>query len=591
MTSLPNEIWLIVLQYLREYDYDIDNQLWRVRLVCRTLSTLADSLIWRKVSLVCDAKYKAGAYMSYDFEFKSLLDVVKRADRSDEASNCHRYGSFGPFLDTIKGCAYKAQLEDRYSVIRHIEAAKKISWNRANNKIPGSKLLQALLVWRNDRTAGVKAITEALTSPFRGHAKPKYYSTEIHRYNIDGMLDMVTRCCPYIKHVNFIVGETTGCDKAIRHIAKIFKDTKLETVNATLKKTNSAERLETRKQQMRILLTIVRNSPQRLILNVEYGLTYDIVRLVLNELPSDRGGTQLIIQSRVACGPVEKLRANIVSVKVRGMVDITRMQQSLSLHKLLTHLDFDQSYIRRALVLPDSVIDCTIRGTVFRREVTISSSYVKSLRLCSMGFKPEVHLFPELEYLRLWEGGIKKDTNGQRPFPRLKRLECDILRPGNNLTALLEALRPSCSVTLPYDVPPLKRLPSSKRSIPMWSLLLSMYLPPVVALRLASTKLNPDDLYFLQRLVAQQPVSQVHTICRYSRYPVEPKVIPAKYRTLVSSTSSQDNGIHISDTYALSLDFAKARLKNVFPEKLERFLAGTSPEDQTDTFQPWPIAP
>ncbi|CAN6674456.1 hypothetical protein TRVA0_054S00188 [Trichomonascus vanleenenianus] len=580
MVSLPSAIWLIVLQYLREYDYDIDCQLWRVRLVSRTLSALADSLIWRKVTLVYDPEYKGSSCTLCDLEcpFKSLLDVVKWADWSERALKRHELCSIVTFLDTIKCYAGTILLEDRYSVIQHIEAAIEVM-NGAEDMKRGNKLLRALLVWRNDRsrdkTTGIKAVTEALTVPFRGYAKPKYY-TEIHLYNIDGIRDIVARYYPYIKHVRLIVAQDIGSGKAIPHFAKIFEHSRLETVDATLKSSYDTNILE-RKKQIKILQEIVKHPPQRLLIDVKYRLTHDIVK-ALNKLSSDGSGTQLIIKSEVHCdSPVDKLTANIVSMKVRGMVDIARLQQSLSLHKSLAHLDISNFYGEGNLQLPDSVIDFTVSGPgpYSVKKATISGRYVKSLRIGDSTLVSDAFVFPELEYLHVLNGGVCPATSGkggQRPFPKLKRLECDNTQPGSDCIAFLEAIRPSHSVILQYNAPPVDW--QSRNDTPrFWSLLFSRHLPPSVTfIRRAPTKLLPDDLYFFQRLLARQSISQVHIISHYSWHPFDLEEIPAKYRTLVSSTSSLDNGIHICDTYAINPDFVKARLKN-FTKRLRHLLA------------------
>ncbi|CAN6674990.1 hypothetical protein TRVA0_076S00430 [Trichomonascus vanleenenianus] len=636
MLKLPREIWLIVLQYLREHDYDIDGHLWRVRLVCRALSTLADSLIWRKVSLVYDKKYKTGTCMSYDsefesfldavtqtdtyqtgtcisydiefeslldavtqtdtyqtgtcisydIEFESLLDAVTQADRTEKVSLYHSPCTLVFFLELIKSNAYKTQLEDRYSVIQHIEAAKEIAhWGRADVAYvtPCNDLMQALLVWQEKRTAGIKAITEALSAPYCGYTKPKYYSTEIHLYNIDRMLDVFRKYYPYIKHIKLVVGDATGCDSAIRHFAKLFdellQDSRLETVDVTLKAVDFNNERKTMERQMAILRKVAENPPQRLLINVENEFTVGIVK-ILNTLPSD--GTQLIIGSGIACeGPAAKLKANVISMKIRDSFDMARMQQFLSIYKSLTYLEIDLDLETGYLRLPDSVTHLT--AAVYHRheevaKVRVSSSYLKSLTVYCTKFVPDAFVFPELEYLCVWDARICHTFgHGQRHFSKLKRLECADLKVGNDLTALLETVHPSESIVL--DV--MRKYDVDRQTKYAWfrHLLLSVNLPPLVEIRVARMELLPDDLYFFQRLLARQS-SQVHIISSSLGYPRELKEIPAKYRTLLFSNVTYCNicdniEARISNTYALTPDFVNAPLDNV-DEKL-RILLTTPP--------------
>ncbi|CAN6675015.1 hypothetical protein TRVA0_079S00100 [Trichomonascus vanleenenianus] len=584
MLKLPGEIWLIVLQYLREHDYDIDGHLWRVRLVCRTLSDLADSLIWRKVSLlVYDMRYKSGTRMSYEFE--SLLDVVIQVDSFNEAWISCTLDSLFHFLEIIRSYAYYTQLEDRHSVIQHIDAAEEIiNWGITDGT-PCNTLVQALLAYKQDRAAGIKAITEALSAPYCGYTTPKYYSTQIDLYNIDRMFDIVRRYYPYIKHVKLVVGEVTGCDSAIRHFAKLFEgllqNSRLETVNVTLKDGDITNERKIKEQQMVFLQKVAENPPQRVLIDVEYRFTPDIVK-ILNTLPND--GTQLIIRSEVIfTGPVSKLKANVISMKIGDSFDVAPLQQFLSVYKSLTYLDMYLGTSMGHLRLPDpvthltAVADHCLGHDTGVRKIKVSSSYLKSLTVRYGGFHPDAFVFPKLEHLRVLDGGRICNTfgHGQRHFPKLKRLECKDINVGDDLTALLEIGHTFESVVLGVG----RGFNEDMQARYAWfrHLVLFVNLPPVVAFRVDLIDMLPDDVYFFQRLLARQSNSQVHILTWSLRFHApELKEILAKYRTLPSTKSyylyQDDYGDPITDTYVLTPDFVNAPLDNV-DEKLKLLLA------------------
>ncbi|CAN6634596.1 hypothetical protein TRVA0_014S02586 [Trichomonascus vanleenenianus] len=559
MASLPSEVWFIVLEYLREYDYNIDSQLWRVRPVSKTLAALADNLIWTNVSLACHTSYpsRARKRTAGDSKF-SLLDVVKMAYSSLKLAGCDKYSALELFLEKIETQAYKANFLDRYNMIHHIRCANRLieahggygffsTDHRYSNEV-----IRALSIWWENRDVGVNAIAEALAAPYHGYARPRHCSNEIRLRNVHEGFDIIRRNYNCIKHVKLDIGRVSSIGKKQRFkkiISEIAENSKLLSVEITILLTYKLAYRANIRELTKILSKFLENPPRELIIDVQGTLSLEVAQ-VLNKFPHNV--TQLTIKSNAErMGPVSNLTANLVSLSIRSCSDIAQIQKLVIPHKSLCRLFLEASgnyqYVAGKLNLPDTITHLTI---VKSFGLAISGNHLKSLVVRQMVFSPGTFLFPELEYLSICEGRIH-GINGhhQAPYPKLKALECDNLR---DVIQLLE-LKPSHSVASQHHTANLRDTRD---------LLFSKYLPPVVTLRFAANKrLLHEDLYFFQLLLEQPSTSKICVTFRYLDINNPPNLtgIAPKYRTLVASSLKQDED-YFQDTYEICSDFVDAHL-------------------------------
>ncbi|CAN6659787.1 hypothetical protein TRVA0_031S01816 [Trichomonascus vanleenenianus] len=438
MASLPSEVWLIVLEYLREYDYNIDSHIWRVRPVCKTLAVLADSLTWTKVSLTCHTSYPCRARKrtagNTGSKF-SLLDAVKRADSSVRLVGCDKCPTVQLFLEKIETQA-KAKIVDQYSVIHHIRCANRLIKAHGGTVFTKSSngIIRALSTWWENRDVGVNAIAEALAAPYHGYARPCHYSNEIRLRNVHEGFDIIRRYYYCINHVKFNIGQVSSIGKKKcfnKIISEIAKNSRLQRVEITSLLT--CLNRENIRELIRVLNMFLEKPPRQLIIDVQGTFTLEVVQ-VLNKFPRDV--TQLSIMSNAdRMGPVSNLTANLVSLRIREGHNIVQIQQLVTFHKSLCRVFLEVFFMVGRLKLPDSVNHLTIVALLYHMGLTISGNHLKSLFVRQMVFSPDTFLFPELELLSVCNGRVR-DINGHRqsPYPKLKALEFGNLRVGRSLS-------------------------------------------------------------------------------------------------------------------------------------------------------------
>ncbi|CAN6631204.1 hypothetical protein TRVA0_013S00562 [Trichomonascus vanleenenianus] len=555
--QLPPEIWLIVLQYLREYEYNLDSQLWRVRSVCKMLARLADSLIWSQVTVqlnrnICEPVLK----------FATLFDAVQCAlDQHSSALSFVR-----STLNQIKINVGKAELEKRYEVYHNIYSALRLAPSSTSDSALNNRLLQALLSWKDNNNTNIDDIITALIAPYDGYAIPNHYSNEIDSSNIRQGIQIIRRKFCYIKHVQLSIyrGITDNPDTLalfVEILNGIAENSRLQSLDVIGNFSN-------RFPVIRALQSFSKNPLQRLIINEDNVLVpgSDIAQ-ALNELPSC---TELTVKTTVKSeGPVANLTANLAELVIKYGLSIARLKEVISPYESLARLVFVMRNMSGKIQLPDSVTHLeAIGGYGFTvdRDFAMSSNFLKSLTLTAAIFLPNAYLFPSLEHLAISGGKVQViEWHPAAPYPMLQTLECGELPDGNDeVLQLLELARPLQKFTLTL-------IGFSKHDKLYARLLFSKCLPPIVAVEL-DPKSILSQLYFVQRLLARPSVSDVHIIRRHTFMNIPPVLdyIPLNCRRLVACT--HQGRFDFSDTHALHIDFIDVPLGPI-DDELKRLLA------------------
>ncbi|CAN6600439.1 hypothetical protein TRVA0_001S08856 [Trichomonascus vanleenenianus] len=558
MSSLPGEIWLIILEYLAEYEHSVDSQLWRIRPVCKALACLADSLIWSKVTLNYNRGRSDGE--KEPNKFVTLLDAVRKA--SDAASRNHfdtECDTHSYMLQQIKHNVAATQVKNLHDVIHNIEQALIAIEN--NNPC---ELRPALSFWLENRAAGVHEIIKALIFPGHGYAKNDYYGNEISSTNVQRGISIIKRYYHYIKHAKLYIrssadGNVLALFTAI--VNGIAANSRLTTLDVALE---CLEETPFRTKSIELLKTFTKNPPQRLIFSVgKYVLDTrtGIVEALCVFPYSMKLGPLASFEKQCA---VPTVAARLIKLKIKTRLDILQLEQHISPCQELTRLNIRLGKGVGKFKLPIRVKRFRFRTTnrhYMMHNFTMVSNGLKSLTIIDSNISIDALSFPNLESLTILRvKTVCTDMLRPSPMPRLKTLRIEMKDSEDSNICLLKLLRPSKELIV-YHMP--KELHAN--------LLLSRCLPPLVRIHLQFYKLGADKTYFLQSLLAQPTVSWVQLVCQYSNHRPSPRMpfIPPEYRILVGHVTHKGR---VTDIHTLRRQFINLRIPKV-SDRIKRAFA------------------
>ncbi|CAN6622617.1 hypothetical protein TRVA0_009S00606 [Trichomonascus vanleenenianus] len=254
MGNLPNEIWLIVLEYLAEHEHRYDAWLWRIRLICRSVNDLASSMIWKKLKVIFDVNTER--YFWAPPRKTTIEDVVNDAISSTNwpygnyngngTDNSHygtddiwqqRHYEYGwgddgssrrqydpvyelefeqqglllrmeELVNTLEYLAKQGNVDGYFNVKNHIAVARAelnyFFWAKDHL----SSLLAALILSAEEKISVktcARAMVRALTETFEGHTEGKYYSNDISSRNINYKIDQLMRYKDVIEELQVVI--------------------------------------------------------------------------------------------------------------------------------------------------------------------------------------------------------------------------------------------------------------------------------------------------------------------------------------------------------------------------------------------------